>query len=83
MEHDPKQGYFMALKAKQGFSQKNYSLAQEWIEKAMKNGYPERFGIEILGDIAHAQGNKVLAKQLWQSAVEKGNYSYHLRKKTP
>jgi tetratricopeptide (TPR) repeat protein len=83
MEHDPKQGYFMALKAKQGFSQKNYSLAQEWIEKAMKNGYPERFGIEILGDIADAQGNKVLAKQLWQSAVEKGNYSYHLRKKTP
>jgi tetratricopeptide (TPR) repeat protein len=83
IEHDPNQGYFMALKAKQCYSLANYSLAQEWMEKAIKKGYSERFGIEFLGDIAHIKGNKTLAKQLWESAAEKGNYSYHLRKKIP
>lgn len=83
IQHDPNQGYFMALKAKQCYSQTNYSLAQEWMEKSIKNGYPERFGIAFLGDIAHVKGNKTLANQLWQAAAEKGNCSYHLRKKIP
>lgn len=83
IEHDPNQGYFMMLKAKKCLCVKDYSLAQEWIEKAVTNGYPERFGIAFQGDIAHAKGDQSLAINLWKTAANKGNHSYYLRNKTP
>lgn len=81
IQHDPQQGYFMALKAKQHLTQEKFSLAVEWIEKAMDNNYPIRFGLEFQGDIALMKGDKNQANYYWKEAKDKGNHSLRLRDK--
>lgn len=81
IQHDPQQGYFMALKAKQYLTQGRFSQAVEWIEKAMDSNYPIRFGLEFQGDIAMMKGDKTQANYYWKEAKVKGNHSLRLRDK--
>ena len=81
MNAAPENADFIALKGKKIFLEGDLISSQNWIEKAMSIGYPARFGLEILGDIAMKKGMKERAVDYWQQAERKGNKTTRLQVK--
>ena len=81
MNAAPENADFIALKGKKIFLDGDLISSQNWIEKAMGIGYPARFGLEILGDIAMKKGMKERAVDYWQQAERKGNKTTRLQVK--
>lgn len=77
----PENTDFIALKSKQCYVKGDYIGSQTWIEKAVKKGYPERFSLEVLGDIANKKGLKENAREYWKQAERKGNQTTRLKSK--
>ena len=72
---DPSNAKFMAINGRVLCEKGSFLLAKTWLEKAIINGYPERFGEEWLGDCAYHNGDFVRAKLHWLNAISRGNQS--------
>jgi len=79
--NEPNNPYLIALKARIFLLNNETVLSKECIKKAVSLGFPDRFALELLGDIAQKEGDLVLAKKHWLEAQQKGNYTPRLKKK--
>lgn len=71
----------MAINGRLLYEKGDYLLSKTWIEKAINNGYPEKFGEEWLGDCLLKTGDIQQAKTHWLKAKSLGNNSVRLSEK--
>jgi len=81
LDQDPINSKFMAINGRLLYEKGDYLLSKTWIEKAINNGYPEKFGEEWLGDCLLKTGDIQQAKTHWLKAKSLGNNSVRLSEK--